>query len=162
MERRSRKKRREELEDLSTDELAALVATLEAEEAKLCKRSKHQDMDVARVRVCAEVPAALSPRVLVVGSACTGWVSECRALQRLQVPHIAAFACDKDPSVKHFTTQHFPFSSWYDDIFSEQFESAPTCDIFTCGFPCQPFSNQGASSIINKISLVCSFIERSM
>ena len=57
--------------------------------------------------------------------------------------HVHVFDCDKEPAV-HRLVQHIHNPRiWFDDVTSSDFRTAPTCDVFVAGFPCQPFSAAG-------------------
>eukprot|EP00959_Pyramimonas_sp_CCMP1952_P101306 2119311-Pyramimonas_sp.AAC.1 len=85
-----------------------------------------------------------SVRPLTVGSVCTGWAAEAQALRNLQEPCTHLFGCDKAKASRLFCESNFDIGMWFDDIYSREFRTtAPTCDIFSAGFPCQPYSMEG-------------------
>lgn len=68
------------------------------------------------------------------------------ALQSLLPHHTLkhVFACDSRLESKIWHEANFEVESWYDDVASKKFaRKASYVDIFTAGFPCQPFSQQG-------------------
>ena len=82
-------------------------------------------------------------RPLEVVSHCSGWLSESQALDNLGIAHEVRMASDINPSCKNFITQNFQVEYWLDDMTSTGPSSFPGCDVYTCGFPCQPFSKAG-------------------
>ena len=80
---------------------------------------------------------------LTVGSACSGWCSDLLALQRLGRRHTCCFASDIDPHGKTLCSRTYQHCRWIDDVTSDEFLHLPAVDLFTAGFPCQPFSLAG-------------------
>lgn len=80
---------------------------------------------------------------ITIGSACSGWCSELLALQKMGRKYTCCFASDIDPHVKALCSRTYNHCRWIDDVTSEQFFHLPTVDLFTAGFPCQPFSVAG-------------------
>ena len=103
----------------------------------------------------AAVAAATSPsssravdmsprRRLRVGSHCSGWMTDSLALENLAVPHKIVMASDVSPSVKQLVQQNFEVETWYDDMTKVSVSKMPgKLDLYSCGFPCQPYSAAG-------------------
>ena len=88
--------------------------------------------------------AAEAPRKLRIGSHCSGWLSESQALENLGIPHNIAFACDSNPAVKKLIARNFNTIFWQDDMLDIDAKEFPqNIDLYSCGFPCQPWSSAG-------------------
>ena len=69
-----------------------------------------------------------------------------RALQSLapKTSVTCEFACDNDVNCKKFLTSNFPCKRFFDNCLTSEFiNEAPPVDVFCCGFPCQPWSQEG-------------------
>lgn len=53
------------------------------------------------------------------------------------------FACDTYGGSKKFIQANFEVGQWIHNVFDEEFKEAPSVDVFTAGFPCQPYSSAG-------------------
>ena len=82
-------------------------------------------------------------RPLDVVSHCSGWLSESQALDNLGINHKVRMASDTNAACKKFIMQNFQIEYWLDDMTSTDPSSFPGCDVYVCGFPCQPFSKAG-------------------
>ena len=84
------------------------------------------------------------PKPLLVGSVCSGWVSDAQALARMGVPYRVEFLCDSNPSVRRFCEDNVKYNQWIEDAHSPAFyKDAPTVDLFSAGCPCPPYSHAG-------------------
>ena len=86
------------------------------------------------------------PRVLTVGSVCSGMLTDGFGLVEEYSPHelVMEWWCEKDNQARRFIDYNFPALENYSDALAPEFyQGAPYVDIMTGGFPCQPFSSQG-------------------
>ena len=125
------------LRELSDAELRALVVSREA-----ASSTRHAP---ASLLVSPAPPPLAAGGVLRLGSACTGWATEAQACADLNISATHAFGCDVLEASKKFCMANFAFQRWFDDVHDDSFvASAGHVDLFSSGFPCQPFSVQGA------------------
>ena len=85
-------------------------------------------------------------KVITCGSVCTGMGTDCMALDSILsgVTLQKKFACDTRIEAKKFCLTNFKVEQWHDDVAGRAFrKGAGYVDIFTAGFPCQPFSTMG-------------------
>ena len=123
--------------ELSDAELRALVVSREA-------ASSRRHAPASLLVSPAPTPLAAGG-VLRLGSACTGWATEAQACADLNISATHAFGCDVLEASKKFCMANFAFQRWFDDVHDDSFvASAGHVDLFSSGFPCQPFSVQGA------------------
>ena len=90
-------------------------------------------------------PCAREGPVIKVGSDCSGLESVVAALHQMGLGDRVKleFVCDLDPGCRKFLqTVHKP-TSMYDNIKSRDVESMPEVDLYSAGFPCQPWSPEG-------------------
>jgi len=68
------------------------------------------------------------------------------AASRIGIPHQAIdlrFSSDKDKHCRTVIAHRHPTAVIYDDVTTVDHELCPSVDVFTSGFPCQPFSREG-------------------
>ena len=66
------------------------------------------------------------------------------ALENLGVPHKIVMASDTSASVKKLAEQNFQIACWFDDMTKVPVAKMPgNLDLYSCGFPCQPYSTGG-------------------
>ena len=71
-------------------------------------------------------------------------MTDSQALSNLQIPHDIIVASDNDPHVKRLIQQNFAVKHWYDDMLQTPVAAMPDkLDLYSCGFPCQPYSSAG-------------------
>ena len=80
---------------------------------------------------------------LKVGSDCAGTEVPIQALRNLSVSYEHEFSCDNDPLTKQTILDKFKPKTFYDDVTTRDVKKAPYVELFTAGFPCQPFSSAG-------------------
>ena len=83
------------------------------------------------------------PGILRVGSHCSGWLGESQALANLGIQHRVVMASDNDPSAKKIIQDNFTVEHFYDNMMTVDVKDMPKCDLYVCGFPCQPYSTAG-------------------
>ena len=117
--------------------------------SKVKTKSKHE---LAKVTSIPKAVARTLGIMFSVGSVCSGLCTEVFALQSLLGDNCGVvdhtFARDSNPVAKEFARANFKHlfkkGHYYDDLTSKEFlQNAPEVDLFTAGFPCQPFSLQG-------------------
>ena len=52
-------------------------------------------------------------------------------------------ASDNAAAVKKLIHNNFDVERFYDDMMEVPVAEMPSCDFYTCGFPCQPYSSAG-------------------
>ena len=129
---------------------AAAMAVSKTAATAVRKRSKTAATAVKlKVKKNAAVPAArpkflVKPRQLRVGSHCSGWMTDSLALDNLAMDHKIVMACDSSPAVNKLIQQNFEVETWYDDMTKISVSKMPdNLDLYSCGFPCQPYSAAG-------------------
>ena len=80
------------------------------------------------------------------GSVCTGLGLDMMAWEEPELkdlPVVHQFACDKDTHNQTFLQNNFKLQALFVKANAEFHASAPPCDVFSAGFPCQGFSVAG-------------------
>ena len=87
---------------------------------------------------------------LTFGSACSGLCAELFAAQILKLDVTPKFACDCDNAATKLSNSLWKHEQYFDNVWDPDFlAKAPQVDVFTAGFPCQPFSVQGLHGGVN-------------
>ena len=107
--------------------------------------SKFQNSKNAAASAAVRFPGVVKKQwKMRVGSHCSGWLAESQALDKLCIPHDIVFACDSKPAVKTLIQNNFNVLHWFDDMQDTPVGQMPgSLDLYTCGFPCQPYSSAG-------------------
>lgn len=82
-------------------------------------------------------------RQLVLGTDFSGLCAPSLALKKLRVKHKYAFASDSDASCRKILAHCHSPGVIYPAVQLRDQRTTPKVDLYMCGFPCQPFSDQG-------------------
>ena len=90
-------------------------------------------------------PCGATGPVIKVGSDCSGLESVLTALDQLGLGRRvrAEFVCDKDPLCRKVLRSVHEPRVVYDDVTKRDVKDMPQVDLYTAGFPCQPWSSEG-------------------
>ena len=81
---------------------------------------------------------------LRIGTDCSGIEAPLEALQQMGIPYDHVFASEIDPhAIKFIQERHKP-RILYRDMTKRDPRKMPFCDLYVCGFPCQPYSGMNA------------------
>ncbi len=83
---------------------------------------------------------------LKLGTDCAGLLCATLALERLglgdMLDHV--FVSESNSKVRSMLLHNYDLRCEIcPDVLQRSVETTPTCDVYTCGFPCQPFSSEG-------------------
>lgn len=81
--------------------------------------------------------------LITLGCDCTGLCTPFHALRDAGYKVELAFACDVSPRAKAYCLDVCQPVRWYDDVMGREVNAMPRVDVYTAGFPCQPFSSLG-------------------
>ena len=90
-------------------------------------------------------PCGATGPVIKVGSDCSGLDSVLTAFYQLGLRQRvrAEFVCDKDPVCRKILQSVHQPCVVYDDVTKRDVKDMPQVDLYTAGFPCQPWSSEG-------------------
>ena len=104
-------------------------------------------------RDAGKIWKVLKPRVkqkgrIRFGSDCAGLMGATLAMEALgfnDMDMMHTFISEKSKAVKRIIIENYNIDpdDIVDDLMKRDDTTAPVCDIYTCGFPCQPFSTAG-------------------
>ena len=89
------------------------------------------------------------PKLLTVGTDCSGIEAPISALKHLKIPFDHIFSCDNDPDVKISHDANYNPKIYFTDITTRNHKKLPHIDLYVAGFPCQSFSLLGKRAGFN-------------
>ncbi len=95
------------------------------------------------LRFLKHIDKSIFPRLLSVGTDCSGIEAPIHALELLGIKIDHKFSCDNDPEVIKSIKENYNPKVIYNNIMTRDHTKLPHVDLYVAGFPCQSFSLLG-------------------